>query len=503
MGTYGVTHIKKNNKIIPFSDSYDGYWSGMGQANLIGLKHIPLTVLATLFDNFTARKALSQEEANVFEEPDNQSRSGVSQRQISNFITQVALDTNNNLDAIDWAKNSVLGDISTSTLGVVPLLYMNIHPHYGYNYDYADYVIDLDNKVFTFTSTDLSISLDAIQKTNELNIAYLFENDFSLINPSHLPNEFEGIKDYIYENDNNVDSIQKMQQVIEEVFSIPVEKIQAYFEKKEKEREQYIAQDKASLLTEDNFEDDDLSYSYSLHTAEVSSGQLRNILFFLQQKAKQPGYEFILDCAEWGLDQNYIQGGIRLKSPSDNQQYEKFSEIMLTLEYALKQRFNIMSGAGSGFGLSPDLEENLTIHKSIFSFSELKSMLSDNDFSLVMNEGLPYLAYHTYLDEAIAHIVSQNGKTNSPVFWVFVALLSQNKELFDVVYDKAKEQLPTFDTNDQTRIKQLYLTSYYDGILLSDVVQNSTTFVEDIKSTTFFSDCVELLNEIEKKSLLS
>lgn len=40
MGTYGVTHIKKDDKIIPFSDSYDGYWSGMGLANLIGLKYI-------------------------------------------------------------------------------------------------------------------------------------------------------------------------------------------------------------------------------------------------------------------------------------------------------------------------------------------------------------------------------------------------------------------------------------------------------------------------------
>lgn len=31
MGTYGVTHIKHNNEVLPFSDSYDGYISdGMG-----------------------------------------------------------------------------------------------------------------------------------------------------------------------------------------------------------------------------------------------------------------------------------------------------------------------------------------------------------------------------------------------------------------------------------------------------------------------------------------
>ena len=39
MGTYGVTHIKKDNKTIPFSDSYDGYWSGMGMAK-IGRAHV-------------------------------------------------------------------------------------------------------------------------------------------------------------------------------------------------------------------------------------------------------------------------------------------------------------------------------------------------------------------------------------------------------------------------------------------------------------------------------
>ena len=28
MGTYGITHVKKDNKIITLSDSYDGYLNG-------------------------------------------------------------------------------------------------------------------------------------------------------------------------------------------------------------------------------------------------------------------------------------------------------------------------------------------------------------------------------------------------------------------------------------------------------------------------------------------
>lgn len=504
MGTYGVTHIKKNNKTIPFSDSYDGYWSGMAQANLMGLKHIPLTILSKLFDNFTARKPLSEQEATIFEEPDfEENLNDFSQRKLSNFIAQVSLDTNNNQEAIDWAKNSVTGDIRTSMVGVVPLLYMNIHPHYGYNYDYADYVIDLDKNLFTFIGVDLSIPLETIQQTHESNIAYLFENDYSLIDATILPENFDSIEEFLYEGieENKQDNLKTVNTIINAIFSIPIYKVEEYFDNKEKERQEYINQHTASLANKTHA-NEDLSYSYSIYTAEVSSQQLRNILFFLQEKAKQLGYAFILDCAEWGLDENYIQGGIRFKSPHDSQEYEKFSEIMLVLEYSLKQRFNIMSGAGTGLGFIEDVEENLTLHKSIFSFEELQNMLADNDFQLVMNESLPYLAYHSYLDEAVSHVIAQNGKTNSPVFWVFVALVSQNKHLFDVVYPKAIEQLLQFELSDQHRIKQLYLSSYYDGVLLATVLNKQTDFVHNIKSTSLFNDCSDILNDMEKQSLL-
>lgn len=505
MGTYGITHIKKDNKIIPFSDSYDGYWSGMGQANLIGLKHIPLTILAKLFDNFTARKP-SPEDIALFEEPSvaDDIDDEVSQRKISNFIKQVGIDTNHNQQAIDWAKSAVLGDIRASALGVVPLLYMNIHPHYGYNYDEADYIIDLDNSVFKFVHTDLSLHLDSIEKTHELNIVYFFENDFSLIDNTVLPDGFTSIEDFLYDitEENKEEQLQKLKLVIDAIFSISVEQLENYFNKKEEERQKHIAQYTTSLLLKDE-DRDNASYSYSFHTAEVSSQQLRNILFFLQEKAKEPSYAFILDCVEWGLDENYIEGGIRFKSPDNSQQYEKFSEIMTTLEYSLKQKFNIMSGAGTSISLSSQLEDNLTINKSIFSFKELKNMLSENDFSLVMNEGLPYLAYHTYLDEAVSHIISQHGKTNSPVFWVFVALLSQNKDLFNSVYDKSKEQLATFDITVQAKIKNLYLSSYYDGILLAQLLNKNSDFAKDIQNTLLFKDCIEILNDIEKQTLLN
>ena len=50
MGTYGVTHVKNDNKILAFSDSYDGYVSGMGQANILCIKYLSTPLLKALFE---------------------------------------------------------------------------------------------------------------------------------------------------------------------------------------------------------------------------------------------------------------------------------------------------------------------------------------------------------------------------------------------------------------------------------------------------------------------
>ena len=124
MGTYGVTHVKKDDKIIPFSDSYDGYWSGMGQANLIGLKYISISKLGELFDSFTARKALTVEEIKSFQEnydyddSDDEDEKSLSTREIQNFIAQVSSETKHSSEALEWANSVAEGDIRASSIGI-------------------------------------------------------------------------------------------------------------------------------------------------------------------------------------------------------------------------------------------------------------------------------------------------------------------------------------------------------------------------------------------------
>jgi len=46
-----------------------------------------------------------------------------------------------------------------------------------------------------------------------------------------------------------------------------------------------------------------------------------------------------------GLDENYINGGLRLVSPKNSSQYDVFDTFVRNLESHFKLNFNIVSGA--------------------------------------------------------------------------------------------------------------------------------------------------------------
>jgi len=106
------------------------------------------------------------------------------------------------------------------------------------------------------------------------------------------------------------------------------------------------------------------------------------------------------------------------------------------------------------------------------------------------------------LNEATQHIIDQKGKTNSPIFWTFVALLSQNTELFKVIYPFAQQQIVTLTQEDKTRVENIYLSSFYDGEQLSQLLDKKSDFQIDLRATTFFEDCSTVLNDTEKKEFL-
>lgn len=239
----------------------------------------------------------------------------------------------------------------------------------------------------------------------------------------------------------------------------------------------------SNQLTSDNL----TSYSYNIYSANMSADQLRKNIYFLQFKAKQLGYEFILDCAEWGLDENYINGALHLISPQTLEQQVKFEEIISIFQVNFKQEFEMITESGNSTGAE----------KSIFSFSDLQQILSAEDYEVVMTKGLPYLAYHSYLEDASSHIISQSGQSNSPIFWIFVALLTQDKALFNVVEKSAVMQLSTFEQVDIEHIQNIYLSSYDDGEQLAQILEKKSDFLVFFKTTQFFNEYKNIFNNIE------
>lgn len=368
----------------------------------------------------------------------------------------------------------------------------------GQNYDYCDYLVDLDKKVFVFSESGIEIPLELIQKTPTLNIEYFFDNDFSLLDSDKYSEFFEdGIEDYMQnlDDDEKSNALKKAQELIIDIFSIPTDNIQKFYDLKEKEREEWLLKNTPPQKITDN---SSTKCSSVLYTTEIIPSQLRKFIYFLQEKAKQPGYEFLLNCVDWELDENYSQAFLRLKSPSSSTEDTKFKEIMFVLENTFKQNFNIFSGDFSIF----NSEKELTLQPSLYSFEELHRMLSPEDFSLIMNEGSPYLAYFSYLNEAIPHIILQPEKNTSPIFWTFIALLSQNADLFKVIYPFAQQQLSTLTQENKTKVENNYISSFYDGEQLSQLLGKCSDFKNYITTTTLFQDCFAVLNQVEKEEFL-
>ena len=82
------------------------------------------------------------------------------------------------------------------------------------------------------------------------------------------------------------------------------------------------------------------------------------------------------------------------------------------------------------------------------------------------------------------------------------SLVKQNKELFSLVYPQALEQMKSFEDSDVTRIKNIFLNSFYDGVQLNNLIPNNNTFIEYLTKTDLFKYCKEILSDSEKTKYL-
>lgn len=541
MGTYGVTHIKKDNKIIPFSDSHDGYLSGMGLAGLLSIKYISDKKLGELFDNYTARKA------HVFgdhaEDNSEEEQVQLSQRAIDEVIYQVSEDSKNDVNAINWITNALSSDIRTSVSGFGPLLYLNVHPHYGQDYDYCDYLIDLDNRTFSIGSDseysiEIAIGFDTIRLATD-NVLNYFANDRKelLTNKEDFSYEHEILMSIASEEvattEDKIKLQERTQRIIDQYFSLDPIAVDEQYKKEQEANELYRKElkDKESLIKSVNNTQEEENYgAFSIRNArEITPLQLRTVQAFLNRLEKLlPETAFLSTNADWGMNETYTEGGIRFFSPmqKNNNMHECFESVINIFESQFKVSFSIFSSTGSwghevkqtentGFfgdpmGITPGPEQSY--------YSQDDIIETFNNGQLTIDTLNPFLGYHMkYETLRPILLIDKNEQqiASNPIFWSYLAILNHDIEVFDKTYPLVANQIGNLNEVDiETAKKRLLMTLADSKLIVStilslkdwtslnpeqlDKVNTTDQFVNHLKTTSFFNDLLPVMNNSEK-----
>jgi hypothetical protein len=527
MGTYGTTHVKKDNKIITFSDSYDGYiGGGMGQANINCIKFLSTPILKNLFDKFTASSKVPVEQAQTYQEEqnDDQERGSVNQRTIEDTIYRVEQDTKDP-EAAQWMNDVLSDSIRTSVCGFAPLLYLNINNHYGRDYDYCDYLVDLDNEVFSFHS-GVKIPFEKIRKasTNQLDALC---NELIELLPKELQEEAKGFF-YAHYTDENAEKANK---IVDAYLTIDESTVEAYYKTKEEERQKWLAEHETRKAETDKiFANDSDDYgAYSIRTGNIGVHTLRTILSLMYKVNKAiPESEFLTTHTEWGVSEDYTEAGIRIFSPmsNDKQMHAIYDNFVFLLEQQFKLRLNIFSSTGKwSFDVQPqehdeenqDKEEFMPLmfnevvpgpQKSVFSLEEIRKFEGQEN---IFGSLHPYLTIHGKYDEVRELVLNPEQKVTAPIIWVYVALLNQDAAVFDRVYPLAQEIFKELDEKNTKGVCGGYLQSLAEGLTINRIVpqyaqslgkvveeDNSQGFIKHLQSTTFFQDVAPYMNSAEK-----
>lgn len=520
MGTYGVTHVKKDGKIIPLSDSYDGYFSGgMGQANIYTIKHMNDSLLDKLFSKFTAH---------LVESDGDSEHDTLSSRQIEEAIFNFSKETSVNEEAKQWFEKVLDEDIRTSVTGVGPLLYLNYYNHYGRDYDYCDYLLDLDNKTYhirgcpVLFSTIRQLSCLQIKLLNE----YLDDSACKDLGFKKCLHDLLAEYDELV-NDEQKQVVKKVEEFFKLLANIDEKTLGIYFSKKE---EQYEAR-KASHYTpkvdiEEIIEDDTIR-SYGVRTAnDLTPIQMRKILLWCNKLTSiVPEAHVLLKNAMWGMAEDLQSGSISLYSPlsHDKIQNKCYEETMHIIENDFKIHLNMMSTAGSIYKYAHEVSNDDKNNENEFggffgtpiieqcSFSVEKIKKDSPDTLNIMH---PWLAYHTPWLEVRDELIKGDKTISSPLIWLYMALLNQDKEAFNKVITEAMAQFDSVDVDNKKRISTTILTSLNDGIhvqkLITTLVQSlsinppleTKDFIQFLQKEQFFVRFKNYMNNSEKFTYL-
>jgi hypothetical protein len=559
MGTYGVTHIKKAEQIIPLSDSYDGYFSGgMGQANLYTIKHMSDSLLARLFANFTAHHVQDDSD----DDYDDDERT-LTTREIEEAIFNFSHESDVSEEAKVWFVQNLESDIRTSSNGVGPLLYLNFYNHYGRDYDYCNYLLDLDSNIYYIQGCP--VSFESIRKLSVAQIdllsRYMHEEEREKLGfktwISDLIEDYNSLNDS-NENQDNADILKQLQDIeqqahdffnhlltvddhiIEERFAQEKAQRQAYIDKMKAENPALYAEVNGNKDGNENttkpaqvfpfpdqdFEEEDDVRSYSVRTArDLTAMQMRKVLALCNKlQALAPEAHVLLKNAMWGMEEDFQTGGISFYSPRSRNQAQQdcYEAVMNVLESEFKIGFNIMSTAGSSYKYAHELKDDAqkedefggifgtpVIEPCSYSLTQIQ-----NDNAELVDYMHPWLAYHAQWSELRTRLSQPAQEMDSPLVWLYMSLLYQDQEVFDAVLPKAMAQLNSVEETHQKKVVATILSSVADGVHVQSLVNSlvdisavarpvlAEDFIAHLKEHAFFAPFEAYMNNSEKAKYL-
>ena len=539
MGTYGITHVKKDNKIITMSDSYDGYLNGgMGQSNILCIKYLSTPILKKLFDKYKASKKISLEDIKnkTYKQdyPKNDSDdldTVVSERELENVLFAVKKDTDSQ-EAVDWMKVALSDSVRTSICGFAPLLYLNINPHYGRDYEHYTYMIDLDEEVF-ITNNQMKISFEKIRKASVAQLNAFCEQVMEVIT---LDKKEEKLYEKFYDMDLKESQIEKVSNMImDKYLSVDEKVLSEYYEKRKQEHLAWQAQCEAERLNtqEGEFSMEEQSFigGFSIHSTNCDATVLRSVVTFIKGINKIPGCEFLAEHSEWGVNETYTEGGMRIFSPltNDEKQNKLHGLFVQTLERKFKLKFNIFSSSGVWSNDEEDLNKEDSGESFFFFFSipgpqktlltldEIKALYPD-DYEEIFEEGNPWLSLTGHHEDVRQLILNENNKVMAPILWLYEAILHQDKEMFTKVYPLAKELINSKELSNKKKTETFNKLLRYLAdtkmigeqiLVFAEVaeqeveVANVADFVKYLKTTDFFEYVEKQMSNKEKELYLN
>lgn len=477
MGTYAATHIKHNNQLIPFSDSYDGYLSGgMGENNLLCIRNISTEKLRLFFDNFTAYEKMNVDNITSKNEIGREDFK-LTDLLLHNFkqeLLSVENDVIKDHDFHAWLSR-VDGNIRTSVQGAPIVMGLNISVHYGRDYNEADYIIDLDEEAFYTTFAPFKVMFKDLRMMSEKQISMLCRNPFEdfnnlledLASKNNTSKEVVGFSlgqamDMAYENNPHpyyseefkkqmVEDAKKYQIILDQYIHFLVNGEHEFKSKREEISSLPEKNDIFDKHMKDNFvgnystsfvsgamDDDDWNFkSYSMSNFVFSKKEM------LSETLKTSAFKNFLQENFGNLYQN-LDKEVKISMESNAIQIISFNEGYQPLSFAMMlervlnkyPRSVTSSSIYGGEGSSPEDKEFLEFYEDSMFYTMKDFLENDEEWKhpLILAGNKVNSAF------AMAHIKDclqkenieyLDLKGNNALYGSLFALYSYNKELFE------------------------------------------------------------------------